>query len=142
MTTRDRMQAIDVATPVEQVLLRLDSSVTANVPVYRGTLDTVVGFLNTKRLLVRHVEAGRAVAARADPAGLTVTVDDRRPADRRVPRAPRASGDRARRDRQVVGMVTLDDCHRCSAARDPTPTSSRSRRCASRRRAAHEVAQP
>ncbi len=73
MTTRDRMQAIDVTTPVEQVLaLALESS-QANVPVYRGTLDTVVGFLNTKRLLVRHVEdrpmrvAAGGARARARP---------------------------------------------------------------------------
>ena len=74
MTTRDRMQAIDETTPVEQVLaLALESS-QAHVPVYRGSLDTVVGFLNTKQMLVRHVEGLPIHARRASCCQPALTV--------------------------------------------------------------------
>ena len=121
MTTRDRMQAIDVTTPVEQVLaLALESS-QANVPVYRDTLDTVVGFLNTKRLLVRHVE-DRPIRSLREELAPALTVDasmtgDRLLAELRRRRAHQAIvvDDR----RQVVGMVTLDDI--LSSLLGPTP---------------------
>jgi CBS domain containing-hemolysin-like protein len=121
MTTRDRMQAIDVTTPVNEVLaLALDSS-QANVPVYRGSLDTVVGFLNTKRLLVREVE-GRPLRSLGELLQPALTVDasltgDRLLAELRGRRAHQAIV----RDQQgrVVGMVTLDDI--LSSLLGPTP---------------------
>jgi putative hemolysin len=121
MTTRDRMQAIDVNTPAEQVLaLALESS-QANVAVYRGTLDTVVGFLNTKRLLVRHVE-DRPIRTLREELAPALTVDasmtgDRLLAELRGHRAHQAIVVDERR--QVVGMVTLDDI--LSSLLGPTP---------------------
>ena len=111
MTTRERMQAVEVGTPVEQVLaLALDSS-QANVPVYRDTLDTVVGFLNTKRLLVRHVE-GRPVRSLRELIQPALMVDESMTGDRLI---AELRGHRAHQAivvddrRRVVGMVTLDD---------------------------------
>jgi putative hemolysin len=121
MTTRDRMQAIDVTTPVDEVLaLALDSS-QANVPVYRGSLDTVVGFLNTKRLLVREVE-GRPLRSLRELLQPALTVDASMPGDRLLAelRSRRAHQAIVRDDQgQVVGMVTLDDI--LSSLLGPTP---------------------
>lgn len=121
MTTRERLKAIDVDTPVETALaLALDSS-QADLPVYRGSLDTVVGFLNTKRLLVRHVEERpvRSLRELVQPA-LTVAQDmtgDRLVAELRRRRAHQAIvlDDQQR----IVGMVTLDDI--LSSLLGPTP---------------------
>ena len=121
MTTRDRMQAIDETTPVPQVLaLALDSS-QAYVPVYRGSLDTVVGFVNTKRLLVRHVE-GRPVRSLRELLQPALTVDEGMTGDRLVTELRRRRAHQAivLDDRQqVVGMVTLDDI--LSSLLGPTP---------------------
>jgi CBS domain containing-hemolysin-like protein len=121
MTTRDRMQAIDVTTPVEQVLeLALESS-QANVPVYRDTLDTVVGFLNTKRLLVRHVE-DRPIRSLREELAPALTVDASMTGDRLLAELRRRRTHQAivvDDRRQVVGMVTLDDI--LSSLLGPTP---------------------
>ena len=111
MTTRDRMQAIDVATPVEQVLIWALESSQGYVPVYRDTLDSVVGILNTKRLLVRHVE-GRPVGSLRELLQPVLTVDQAMTGDRLVAelRKHRAHQAIVLDERQlVVGMVTLDD---------------------------------
>ncbi len=121
MTTRDRMQAIDVAMPVDQMLtLALDSS-QAHVPVYQGTPDTVVGFVNTKRLLVRHVEGrpARSVEELLEPA---LTVDQGTTGDRLLAEMRRRRAHQAivlDEHQQVVGMVTLDDI--LSSLLGPTP---------------------
>jgi putative hemolysin len=121
MTTRDRLHAIDIGTPVEQVLsLALDSA-QAHVPVYRDTLDNVIGFLNTKRLLVRHVE-GRPVRSLREllqPAAFVeqTTTGDHLVAELRRRRAHQAIV--VDTERKVVGMVTLDDI--LSSLLGPTP---------------------
>lgn len=121
MTTRDRMQAIDDTMPVEQVLaLALDSS-QAHVPVYHGTLDTVVGFLNTKRLLVRHVE-GRSIRSLRELLEPALTVDQGMTGDRLIAELRRRRAHQAivlDERQQVVGMVTLDDM--LSSLLGPTP---------------------
>jgi putative hemolysin len=121
MTTRDRMQAIDVATPVDQVLaIALDSS-QADVPVYSGTLDTVVGFLNTKRLLVRHVE-GRPVRSLRELLQPALTVDQGTTGDRLLAELRKRRTHHAivlDDNQRVVGMVTLDDI--LSSLLGPTP---------------------
>lgn len=121
MTTRDRMQAIDETTPVEQVLARALDSSQAHVPVYRGSLDTVVGFLNTKRLLVRHVE-GRPVHALRELLQPALTVDQGTTGDRLITELRRHRAHQAivlDERRLVVGMVTLDDI--ISSLLGPTP---------------------
>ena len=121
MTTRDRMQAIDVTMPVEQVLtLALESS-QAYVPVYRDSLDTVVGFVNTKRLLVRHVEE-RPVGSLRELLQPALTVDEGMTGDRLVTELRRRRAHQAivlDGRQQVVGMVTLDDI--LSSLLGPTP---------------------
>lgn len=121
MTTRDRLKAIDVSTPVEHVLALALDSAQADVPVYRGNLDHVVGFLNTKRLLVRHVE-GRPVRAVEELLRPALTVDAAMTGDRLVAEMRRRRTHQAivvDAQRRVVGMVTLDDI--LSSLLGPTP---------------------
>lgn len=121
MTTRDRMQAMDVSTPVDDVLaLALDSS-QAFVPVYEGTLDTVVGVLNTKRLLVRHIEE-RPVHDLGEMLDQVPVVSEDTTADRLIAELRRKRAHQAivvAADGHVVGMVTLDDI--LSSLLGPTP---------------------
>lgn len=121
MTTRDRMQCVDVATPVEQVLsLALDSS-QAYVPIYRDTPDNVIGFLNTKRLLVRHVE-GRGVRSVRELLQPAARVDESMTGDRLIAELRRRRAHQAivvDSQQAVVGMVTLDDV--LSSLLGPTP---------------------
>ena len=121
MTTRDRMQAIDEATPVDQVLAFALDSPQAHVPVYVHDLDNVTGFLNTKRLLVRHVEERpvRSIRELLQPA---LVVDDSTTGDRLIALLRRRRTHQAivvDAERRVVGMVTLDDI--LSSLLGPTP---------------------
>lgn len=121
MTTRDRMQAIDITTPVDQVLARALDSAQGYVPVYRDSLDHVLGFVNTKRLLVRHVE-GRPVQALRELLQPAPTVERTLTGDRLVDELRRHRSHQAiviDEQRQVVGMVTLDDI--LSSLLGPTP---------------------
>ncbi len=121
MTTRDRLHAIDITMPVDQVLALALDSAQAHVPVYRDTLDQVIGFVNTKRLLVRHVE-GRPVRSLRELLQPAVIVDQTITGDRLVDELRRRRTHQAIvvDDRQqVVGMVTLDDI--LSSLLGPTP---------------------
>ncbi len=121
MTTRDRMQAIEISTPMEDVLALALDSAQAHVPVYRGTLDRVEGFLNTKPLLVRHVE-GRPVRTLREFLQPATIVDQATTGDRLIAEFRRRRTHQAivvDEDRRVVGMVTLDDI--LSSLLGPTP---------------------
>lgn len=50
MTPRGDLYAIDVSTPADEILSRILESPYSRVPVYRGTLDQVIGAVNTKDL--------------------------------------------------------------------------------------------
>ena len=56
MVHRRNIEAIDVETPIEEVLDIAAQSAYTRIPVYRGSLDEVVGILHTKDL-VRHYSA-------------------------------------------------------------------------------------
>lgn len=121
MTTRDRLQAIEISVPIDQVLALALDSAQSYVPVYRGSLDTVVGFVNTKRLLVRHVE-GRPVRSLRELLQPAVVVPHTITGDRLVDELRRRRAHQAivvDAQQQVVGMVTLDDI--LSSLLGPTP---------------------
>lgn len=121
MTTRDRLQAIDIATPIDEVLTLALDSAQAYVPVYLGSLDTVIGFVNTKRLLVRHVE-GRPARSLRDLVQPAVIVPETITGDRLVDELRRRRAHQAivvDAQQRVVGMVTLDDI--LSSLMGPTP---------------------
>ncbi len=121
MTTRDRMQAIDESTPLDQVLAVALESSQAYVPVYRDSLDTVVGIVNTKRLLVRHVEE-RPVQSLRELMQPVLTVPATLTGDRLVAELRRRRAHQALvvdEHGAVAGMVTLDDV--LSSLLGPTP---------------------
>ena len=55
MVPRDRLAALDVNMPMPEVLTTVTRSPFSRWPVYRGTLDDVVGMLHTKDLVVEYV---------------------------------------------------------------------------------------
>ncbi len=111
MVPRDRIQAVDANEPFDAVLTRLADSPFTRVPVYRGTLDQLVGTINTKQLALRLLTGAplRSMAGLLRP---VVTVPDSLPGDRllalfRERRAHQAIVlDAASR---VAGLVSLED---------------------------------
>ena len=111
MVPRERLAAIEMKTPLADVLRIVATSPYSRLPVYRGTLDDIAGILHTKDVVTHFLEHGRAGTL----AGLIrpiLRVPDTMPADRLLGFL------RERRSHQalvvdaagtVVGMITLED---------------------------------
>ena len=56
MVPRERLAAIDLATPWSDVLRIVATSPYSRLPVYRGTLDDIVGILHTKDVVTHFLE--------------------------------------------------------------------------------------
>jgi putative hemolysin len=110
MVPRTRLAAIDVDTPLADVLRVVAASPYSRMPVYRGSLEQVIGILHTKDVVTGFVHGG--------PTSLTtllrpiVRVRDDMPADRLLAFL------RERRNHQalvvdengrVAGLITLED---------------------------------
>jgi putative hemolysin len=110
MVPRARLAAIDASLPFHEVLRVVASSPYSRLPVYRGSLDTVVGILHIKDVVMRFVTSGRlSVASLLRP---ITRVPDSMAADRLLAFL------RERRSHQalvvdasdtVVGLITLED---------------------------------
>ncbi len=110
MVPRSRLAAIDAALPFDEVLRAVAVSPYSRLPVFRGSIDNIVGILNTKDVVMRYVRGGGlSVAALMRP---IVRVPDTMPADRLLTFL------RERRSHQalvvdvsgsVVGLITLED---------------------------------
>src|SRR3954465_15606734 len=110
MVPRARLAALDASLPFHDVLRIVASSPYSRLPVYRGSLDTVLGMLHIKDVVMRFVQSGRlSVASLLRP---IVRVPDSMPADRLLAFL------RERRSHQalvvdstesVVGLITLED---------------------------------
>jgi putative hemolysin len=110
MVPRARLAALDASLPFHDVLRVVVSSPYSRLPVYRGSLDTVLGMLHIKDVVTRFVQSGRlSVASLLRP---IVRVPDSMPADRLLAFL------RERRSHQalvvdstesVVGLITLED---------------------------------
>jgi putative hemolysin len=110
MVPRARLAAIEASTPFYEVLRIVATSPYSRLPVYRGTLDTIIGILHIKDLVTRFVQSGRlSVASLLRP---IARVPDSMPADRLLAFL------RERRSHQalvvdatdtVVGLITLED---------------------------------
>ncbi len=70
MVPRRYITAIDIEAPVEDILRQVGEGPYTRVPVYRTTLDNVVGVIHAKDLMLRSFESG----------GLTALSDVMRPA--------------------------------------------------------------
>jgi putative hemolysin len=110
MVPRARLAAIDADLPFEEVLRVVAASPYSRLPVYRGSIDTIVGILHIKDVVTRYVQAGTlTVASLLRP---IVRVPETMPADRLLAFL------RERRNHQalvvddqgtVVGLITLED---------------------------------
>jgi len=110
MVPRARLAAIDAALPFEEVLRIVTASPYSRLPVYRGSIDSIVGILHTRDVVMQYVRAGRlTVASLLRP---IVRVPDTMPADQLLAFL------RERRSHQalvvddngaVAGLITLED---------------------------------
>jgi len=110
MVPRDRLAAIDVEMPFDHVLRVVASSPYSRLPVFRRTLDDIIGILHTKDVVTGFVQGGRnSLTALLRP---IVRVRDSMPADRLLTFL------RERRSHQalvvseqgtVAGLITLED---------------------------------
>jgi len=110
MVPRGRLAAIAASLPFEEVLRVVAASPYSRLPVYRDTIDNIIGILHTKDVVMRYVQAsGLTVASLLRP---IVRVPDSMPADHLLTFL------RERRSHQalvldsnevVVGLITLED---------------------------------
>jgi CBS domain containing-hemolysin-like protein len=111
MVPRARLAAIELSTPIDDVLRTVASSPYSRLPVYRGVIDTIVGMLHTKDVVSEYVQGlrRRSVASLLRP---VVRVHHDIPADRLLAFL------RERRTHQalvvdgegnVIGLITLED---------------------------------
>ncbi len=111
MVPRRFVQAVDIATEPEAILDLAMASPHSRIPVYRGSIDDVVGLIHTKDLAARIAEVGDVEDWQSLIRPMTV-VPSSMPADRLVAEM------RNRRARQALvvdehggvdGIVTLED---------------------------------
>jgi putative hemolysin len=111
MVPRDRLAALELATPMPDVLRLVASSPYSRLPVYRRTLDEIAGILHTKEAVLHFIDRGPtgSLASLARP---IPRVPDSMPADRLLAFL------RERRSHQaivvdassrVAGLITLED---------------------------------
>lgn len=111
MVPRGRLSAIDAAMPFREVLQFVAASPYSRLPVFRGSLDTVIGILRTRDLTVRWAESEQltSIVPLLRP---VVRVPDTMPADRLLAFL------REKRSHQalvtdptgsLVGLITLED---------------------------------
>jgi len=110
MVPRARLATIDAALPFDEVLRVVAASPYSRVPVYKGSIDNVIGILHVKDIVTRYVKAGAMTVASLLRS--LVRVPDTMPADRLL------AFMRERRSHQalvvdtagdVVGLITLED---------------------------------
>ena len=111
MVPRERLAAVEASTPFEDVLRLVATSPYSRLPVYRGTLDRVIGILHTKDVVFDYIgERPRAsIAALLRP---IVRVRETMPADRllafmRDRRSHHALVEDD--DGRISGLITLED---------------------------------
>jgi putative hemolysin len=83
MIPRDQVSALDIRTPIRDVYARAMASPYTRFPVFDGSLDRVVGILNSKPLLLRRL-AGNAVTDLRDVLRPPLFVNERLTGDRLV----------------------------------------------------------
>jgi CBS domain containing-hemolysin-like protein len=60
MVRRERLAAIEIRTPISDVLRVVATSPYSRLPVFRGTLDDIAGILHTKDVVTHFLEHGRS----------------------------------------------------------------------------------
>jgi putative hemolysin len=113
MVPRARIMAMDIESPPEHIVRFIGEAPYTRIPVYRGTLDQVVGFLHTKDVVLRQMSSGRVpVSSVRDLVRPIVSVPAQATADqvlvllreRRV-QLGLVVGERG----ELVGLISLED---------------------------------
>ena len=111
MVPRARLTAIDIVTPLSEVLRITATSPYSRLPVFRQSMDEIAGILHTKDVVAHFLQRGTSGALNSLVRPI-LRVADTMPADRLLGFL------RARRSHQalvtdeaglVVGMITLED---------------------------------
>jgi putative hemolysin len=111
MVPREKLSAIEASTPFEGILEAAASSPFTRLPVYRESLDRIVGILHTRDVVERYVRPGGPTAARSLWRPF-VDVPGTMPADRLLALLrERRSHQAIVRDNEgrVSGLITLED---------------------------------
>jgi CBS domain containing-hemolysin-like protein len=111
MVPRERLAALDAATPFRDVLRLVATSPYSRLPVYRGTIDNVIGMLHTRDVVLDYISdrPRGSVAALLRP---IVRVPETMPADRLLAflRERRSHhGLVEDENRRMSGLITLED---------------------------------
>jgi CBS domain containing-hemolysin-like protein len=111
MVPRERLASVEASTPFDDVLRLVATSPYSRLPVYRGTIDRVIGILHTKDVVLDYVgdQPRKSIAALLRP---IVRVRETMPADRllaflRERRSHHALVEDD--DGRVSGLITLED---------------------------------
>jgi len=58
MVPRRQIEAVDISTPVNDVMQKIANGTYTRLPVYRGSIDNIVGILHAKDLVLHYIEHG------------------------------------------------------------------------------------
>ena len=58
MVPRRQIKAVDAAAPIDEILMTVAHGAYTRLPVYRGSIDNIVGMLHAKDLVAHYVEHG------------------------------------------------------------------------------------
>lgn len=111
MVPRERLATIDAATPFAAVVRTAATSPYTRMPVYRGTLDRVIGILHTRDVVERYIRNANVPPARPLWRSF-VEVPEAMPADHVLAflRERRSHQAIVRDDAgRVAGLITLED---------------------------------
>jgi putative hemolysin len=111
MVPRERLALVEASTPFEDVRRLVATSPYSRLPVYRGTIDRVIGILRTKDVVMDYIgeQPRKSIAALLRP---IVRVRETMPADRllaflRYRRSHHALVEDD--DGRISGLITLED---------------------------------
>jgi putative hemolysin len=109
MVPRERLAGIEVDMPFDAVLKAVAASPYSRLPVYRGTLDNVLGILHTKDVVTGFIQGGGSITSLLRP---IVRVRHSMPADRLLTFLRERRSHQALvvdEDGHVAGLITLED---------------------------------
>lgn len=110
MLPREKMVCLELQTPLNKVLEQVRASAHTRIPVYEGTIDNIVGIVNTKDLL--HLVSLQGMAILDDaiyPASFLKPDQSIADALRHFKKTHRHMAVVRSESNEVVGLITLED---------------------------------
>lgn len=110
MLPREKMVCLELQTPLDKVLEQVRETAHTRIPVYDGTLDNIVGIVNTKDLL--HLVSLQGMAILDDaiyPASFLKSDQSIADAMRMFKKIHRHMAIVRNANNEVVGLITLED---------------------------------